>query len=806
MKRIASYVSLLLLLYIGGSALAVEAEIGQPINLSVRVSERTTMPGGLITLTITASDVDYLVERDGRIVDQPREQVNVTWQATGGSLRLMTPANLQPYTLSWTAPATPGYYTIFITADDEGRVFDDPPVSRVVEITVRQAGGTIVPSVRVSASPQTIVLQYGTTSTITAQVFGKDVGGKRVNFFSTAGTLSATSATTDANGVAVVRLTVSAQNLGTAVVAASYTNTTSTTTVEIIARNPSPTRPPPLPPPPTLPPYAPAFMIDVDPPSLPADGVSTATVTVRLTDGRGLGIRDQWVDFTSSLGRIQLRGRTDRYGYARVQLFAPDRPGTTLIFATAGALRSYTTAEFYSPRPAQTGSPRIFLTVTPSAVLADGVSRVIVAALVLDRDGYARSRTPVEFSSTLGTMVTPTAQTNGDGQAASYLIAPTTPGIGVVTARVDDIIAASQIVFQAPPTTAGAGLNIKQWSSQVTSLVAERWLFRQWHQEGGVNPATVSELEILGANGQLSRNVPLGADASLLRDQYGIARGYARNRDGNLAIDVLSPEGAVQRTLNLQLAPGLQVQKLQYADPSGIILVGLANPDGSKPQVYLYSETGQTLASLKDGLEAYPLLALSGEGYMAMALSGGTVRLYNPQGDIIGEGRRTDGLPATQLAIGPQGEWVAVAAELEGQTEIPARVSLFSRQGTPLFTVRVTARGLDAAGTSALIMKTTDGTQYVDITDRRVKWSMPNSYEMFLEHNGLGIIAGLRDAKTNALISRALVVQLNTGRLLASQDFNDLYAISAILPPDREQMARVITKEFVLKFPLPTVN
>lgn len=791
-----------MLLFSALATLAVEAVAGPPIALSLRISGRETMPGGTLTLTISAEDVDYMIEQDGRITDKINDPVHISWQATGGSLQLLTPANLSPYTVKWTAPATPGYYVLYISADDEGRGYDDVAVNRVIEVTVRQAGGNIVPSVRVTASPQTINLKLGNNSIITAQLVGKDIAGKTVNFFTTSGVLSSVSAVSDANGLAAVRLTAGIRDVGTAVVAASYSNTTSTTTVEIVSGNPQPLPPTPIPPGPPLPPYVPAFLIDVNPPALPADGTSTAQVTVRLTDGRGLGIRNQWVDFTSSFGRIQFRGRTDIYGYARVVLYAPDQPGTSLITATSGALRSYTTVQFYQQRVVQTGSPRVFLTVTPTTVLADGTSRIVVAALVLDRDGYAL-RTNVEFSSTLGTVITPLARTNGDGQAATYLQAPTTPGMAVVSARVDDIVAASQVVFQAIAANTGVGLNIVQWSSQQEYYAAENWLFRQWHKEGGAQANSGNELIILDTNGVATRRIPLATSVSLLRDQYGLAHGYGQIKNDELSIDVLSPAGDIQRSIKLRLQPGIEIKNLSYADPSGIILVGLANPDGSKAQVYLYSAQGETLVSLSDGLESYPIAFLNGDGHLALALAGGTTRLYNPQGAIVGEGKRTDGLPATWLTIAPNGEWFAVAAEMTGQKETPPRLNIFSRQGTLLFVFNAAVRGLNSAGKNALVVKTDTGTQYLDITERKVKWTMTNNYEMMLEVAGTGIFAGLRDPKTEQFISRVLVVQLKSGKVLASQDFNNLYEIRALLPADAEANIRLLCKEYLLKFPLP---
>ncbi|MDP4247125.1 MAG: Ig-like domain-containing protein, partial [Bacteroidota bacterium] len=73
-----------------------------------------------------------------------------------------------------------------------------------------------------------------------AQLLGKDIAGKTVTFFATAATLSATQAVTNANGVATVQLSVDPDKTGSIRVAAFYSNTVSSTTIQVVKNSPTP--------------------------------------------------------------------------------------------------------------------------------------------------------------------------------------------------------------------------------------------------------------------------------------------------------------------------------------------------------------------------------------------------------------------------------------------------------------------------------------------------------------------------------------------------------------------------------------
>jgi len=802
--RITGFVlALLLVLLLTLGARAVEYAVGQPIALSVRSSATTILPGATVRLSISASDIDYEVGANNIIRRTITDPCRITVSASAGTFQQTSVAN-NPLDVTWYSPITPGNYAIFVTATDSGQFAPDQPARALIEVIVTKNGNDVIPpAVRVAVNPQTLCIDNRTTATVYAQLLGNDIANKTISFFATGGALSTNRAVTDNNGAASARLTVSRQDLGTLQVAASYGNTTSTTTMQVTTTQPILDNPgiPDVQLPGT---NSQGVLIDVNPAALPADGASTAVVAVRITNARGIGIPQQPVIFRTTMGQINPLSITDLLGFARVQLVAAAAPGTGIITAEAGALRGYALITYtQQPQQAQQGAPRVFLTLDPTTLLADGASIARIEALVLDTQGRALPDTPVSFSTTLGAVKTATVNTGADGKASTTLTAADRPGNAVVSARVGQITAASQVTFQAPPTT-GPGLEIKIWNGQQSGFVAENWLQRQMQIETGKQSTFVQTLAIFDENGKIKQEYSLPKTAQLITDENGVARGYATEEDKSAKLILLKADGSITRTQSVDLPLGLHLVDVRYAEPAGNLLVTLANPDGTKPEVHFYSAIGPEVLTLKDGLEKLPLLDLGGDGFLAMSLPGGTVRLYSPTGIMISESRRTDGLPATRICVGPNGDWIAVASALSGQTDKAPRVSVFPRQGTQAPAVYdYEAVRMTVAGPNTLMLSTPDRTVCINLVGKRTEWSLTGGYERYLTVKKYGIIAGQRDVTTRALLSRILVVKLDTGQIAATQDFADLRAVLGVLPPDDKDQPGVIAMTYVLRFPLP---
>lgn len=784
--------------------LAVEYDEGSPISLSLRVSSTAVGPGQQVQIRIEGNDTD--LENRGRGWTRINDKVTLAYQVTGGELTKHSITD-NPVDLFWRAPMQPGVYALYVTATDTGRYYADAPVRRVVEITVRPlGGGDFVPAVRLGANPQTIRLDRNRTTELTAQVFGKDNAGKEVIFFATGGVLSATRAVTNAAGRATVRLTVSEDDLGTITAAASYGNTTSTTTVQVVDRAPSPQRPgPPTFPPPPIGNVSPGFTISVEPNVLPADGRSTALVRVRLTDPRGLPLQNQNVVFRSTIGSIAPRmTRTAYYGDATAVITAPDEPGAGYIVVNAGALQNYATIVFEPVEDeGPVGPPRIFLTIDPTQQAADGMAKVRVEALVLDGNDRAIAGREINFSTTLGLLGQSAVVTDAEGRAATTLTAPDRPGLAVVTAALGGITAASQVEFLGG-AAGGVQLDIAQWAGQQTTFVSPQWLRRDVRIEGGGRSATQSELQILDDAGKPTLQIALGAHGVIARDQYGLAHGYAIEENGKATVVILHPDGRVRQTFTVPLVIGSHVTDVQVAEPAGQVLVSVTQPDGTRPEVHLFIPAGVEVLKLDQGLERLPVMALGGDGYLAMALPGGTVRLYNGMGQVVSEGRRIDGLEARAVQVGPGGQWVAVAAALAGQTERPPVVSVFSaRGGMPIATFALDAVRLAPVSETMLAVATPTETALLNLANSTIAWRISGSFERFLAVRDTGILAGHYGAEqTGGLANRVTFVQLRDGRLIVSERF-DTGRIVALTPPGPDGTVGVIGAFYALRLGLP---
>ena len=834
---------------------AVEYDSRQPINLLVRVSSYKVAPGQTVNISISASDVYYIKGPNNTTNGQVNDQVTFNYNAVGGQLQQLG-GNGNAVNLRWTSPMTPGYYAIYVKAYDSGRYGQKSVAAQIIQLDVEQAGAAaFVPSVRVGANPQTVRLNRENSTLITAQLFGRDITGKTIRFYTTGGTLSANSAFTDANGLASVRLSLGDGNLGAVQVAAYYGNTTSTTTVEVVRRSPAAQ---PYPPPPLSPQNSQGVFMDVQPSTLPADGQGTAVVTVRVTDSLGNGYPQLPVLFRTSMGIIQPSSITDQLGCARVQLTAPNTPGSALINAQIGAAQGYAAVIFTgiaqlpqqdntptqqpdtappsmadtaplqpnvgppqmvdtapllpntapppmadtAPLQPNAAPPHIYLTVDPTSLPADGITTARVEALVLDSDGHAAVGVPVSFSTTLGKLPREVVSTGQDGRAAELLTAADHPGLATVSAQIGGTLAASQVTFTSTGTKSSM-LEIYGWGGQRSSFIAEKWLLRQLQFADGDNASVTQTIQILDNYAKISKEFELGKNDVLITDQHGLARGYAGEDADKLQVHLLHPDGSPERSLTLTLPPGSHVAFVRYANPAGNLLVAIALPDGSKPVLQYFSAQNDPLLVLRDGLAVLPVTALGADGYLVVALPGGTVRLYNPAGVLISEVRRTDGFQATQAAVSPGGEWYAVAVSPVAATGHRPCLCVFSRQGTALAVFDLDATALAPCGNSALVASTPEQTVYVNLLSKRIEWSLPGGYDHFLFSGKYSVIAGQRDAKTKQLISRIIIVDMRDGTPVNTQDFADLHTITGVLPPNAQGLVGVVATPFSLRFPLP---
>lgn len=169
------------------------------------------------------------------------------------------------------------------------------------------------------------------------------------------------------------------------------------------------------------------LIISVNPPSIPADGVSTAEIEVIMQDSTGHPLSGNVVFFTTTLGSIN-ESATVEDGIARATLTAGTEEGTATIRAFSGNLSdsAQVTIGFQNLS--------IFLTANPPEIPADGVSTSTIEAYVTEEKGIVPDGTSVAFTTTLGT-ITPNSQT-----ASGRAVATLTSGVKEETATVTAIV------------------------------------------------------------------------------------------------------------------------------------------------------------------------------------------------------------------------------------------------------------------------------------------------------------------------------------------------------------------------------
>jgi adhesin/invasin len=188
-----------------------------------------------------------------------------------------------------------------------------------------------------------------------------------------------------------------------------------------------------------------------NPSTIPADGLSTSTVTVTVT-GPGGAVGGDPVAITLSPAAIcggitPLPGSTSAIGQVTVTYLGSTKPGPCAITATEAMTNASGSVTITQAQPANT----ITLTANPSSILANGMSTSVITATVTGAGGAPVGGDMVTFSFPLpapascGTLNPPvTNNTNAVGQVTVTYTASTT--VGFCTIKATEASGASGIV------------------------------------------------------------------------------------------------------------------------------------------------------------------------------------------------------------------------------------------------------------------------------------------------------------------------------------------------------------------------
>ena len=203
-----------------------------------------------------------------------------------------------------------------------------------------------------------------------------------------------------------------------------------------------------------------SITLTADPTSIPADGLSSLTITATVLDSSGSPVNDgTTVTFTTDLGgfsrsfsksssiSVSTSGGT---GVVIVSLIAGTTPGIATVTADANSITQTIKVPFDIVSSGETAS--ITLNPDPTCIPPDGFSSSTITATLHNSSGSPVSfGTYVSFTTTFGSFPGGTSDSgwtsNDSGIVTVSLIAGTTPGTATVRAMSNNVTQAVSVTF-----------------------------------------------------------------------------------------------------------------------------------------------------------------------------------------------------------------------------------------------------------------------------------------------------------------------------------------------------------------------
>jgi len=194
------------------------------------------------------------------------------------------------------------------------------------------------------------------------------------------------------------------------------------------------------------PPYT--VTVTADPDEIPADGLSTSTITAEAVDRGGFPVSDGTViTFTTSLGALgsTVVTKPTANGVATATLTSSTTAGTAIITATADS-RFDACAVRFTP-----GEPyTVTVTAVPTSTHCGLLSTI--TATVTDRHGNpVEDGTEVTFHTSLGSLNGDTVTKPTSNGIATATLTSEAPGTAIVTAVADSIFDTTAVTFWVGP-------------------------------------------------------------------------------------------------------------------------------------------------------------------------------------------------------------------------------------------------------------------------------------------------------------------------------------------------------------------
>ena len=311
-------------------------------------------------------------------------------------------------------------------------------------------------SIEVEPDTSAIFANGADTTWITATLydeFGNHLlAGTSVEFSTSDGTINPAVLTTNSSGQVRTILT-SSRDVTRAVITAQSGEIIGETYVDFVATIPA------------------EIVLTAERLRLPADGVSTDTITARVYDSEHYPVSNgTGITFTADRGFLseidRRRGRElGRFsfisshlvssvrdfthdGIIKVLYTSPTTAGDATIIATTDTSDTLAPVDTLTLE-LQPGTPAsIEMVAVPDTITADSVSRSEIRATVYDEFGnWLTSGTPVNFSTNLGVVNPSVSMTDSTGTAVSYLTSSNVPGVATVEATSGDARNMVQVYF-----------------------------------------------------------------------------------------------------------------------------------------------------------------------------------------------------------------------------------------------------------------------------------------------------------------------------------------------------------------------
>ena len=424
------------------------------------------------------------------------------------------------------------------------------------EITVVPAPAPQVTTITLERNPLSLNGVSGGLSIVTAHVFDQNnqpLEGIEVLFTTTIGLLNSPTATTDADGQAVVTVIVPQDTLpGTATVRASSRGIAATADIAIVD-------------PRTL---VTTIILESDRPNLNGLTGETGIVGVSALDANNLPVEGVTILLSTTQGTLsETLGTTDPDGQFFVSIIIP--PGTpagsVTVTGTAQGASGNVTIPIIDPSSPLT---TLILTATPPVVdrVTGGTS--VITATALDGNNLPIVGIDVLFTSTDGAVDFLTATTGGDGQASVTLsiAAGTLPGSVAVTGSAQNIAGSTNITV-IDSTSQLTTIVLTAVPAQIDGIVGGASLITATAFD--VNNLPLEGVEVLfsttqgflssltamtGVTGEASVTLTISADTPV---GTATVTGSLQNVSGSVDVTILDTTVVIQPTIILTASPAI---------------------------------------------------------------------------------------------------------------------------------------------------------------------------------------------------------------------------------------------------------